>query len=201
MVTQNGALVDFHCPTCGADPAKQQVAVGEVTCSECLAQRPFVLSDLVNVTGCPGTGKSTVGRVLLSRLSPEFVVVDADLLNQPADNVDDVTWMTFIERLLRLAVCLAHGGHTIVLVGYSTPWQWDDQPLRHFLGKIHHLALVCSNDELDRRLRRRRWMDQSERESLLGLNRRFHEMSDVQHIDTTTMPPTEVADEITARII
>lgn len=126
-----------------------------------------------------------------------FVVVETDVLNQTADNVDEYTWMSFVERLLRLAVCLAHGGRTLVLVGYSTPWQWDDQPLRRFLGRVHHLALVCSDAELDRRLRGRRWMGPQERESLLGLNRRFKEMPDVHRIDTTTTAPAAVADEVT----
>lgn len=89
--------------------------------------------------------------------------METDLLNQPADNVDEHTWMSFIERLLRLAVCLAHGEHTLVLVGYSTQWQWDDQPLRRFLGKVQHPALVCTDEGLDRRLRRRESIDPTER--------------------------------------
>jgi adenylylsulfate kinase-like enzyme len=189
-------LVDFRCPTCGAEPNKQKVSAAGVTCGECPTRRPFTRGDIVNVTGCPGTGKSTVGRLLIRRLPSEFVLVETDLLNQPTDNVDEHTWMSFIERLLRLAVCLAHGGRTLVLVGYSTPWQWDDQPLRQFLGKVHHLALVCTDEELDRRLRRRESIDQAEREGLLGLNHRFREMHDVHRIDTTATNPNDVADRI-----
>ena len=119
-MSHHGALVDFYCPTCSAEPADQQVTATHVTCGQCTTTRPFVRGDVINVTGCPGTGKSTVGRVLVRRLQPEFVVVDTDMLNQATDNVDDHTWMTFIERLLQLGVCLAHSGHTLVLVGYST---------------------------------------------------------------------------------
>lgn len=154
--------------------------------------------DLINITGCPGTGKTTAGRLLPDRLGPEFVVIDTDLISQPTDTVDEKTWSSFIERLLRLAVGIAYGGHRPVLVGYSTPWQWDDQPLLHFLGRIHHIALVCSDAELDRRLRARDWLDASERPGLLDLNRRFREMPGVRRIDTTNVLPDRVADEIVA---
>jgi hypothetical protein len=192
--------VDFACPTCGAEPKTQIVSATRVFCPECSTGRPFVRTDLINITGCPGTGKTTAGRLLLHRLAPEFVVVDTDLVNQPADNADEHTWNSFIERLLRLAVCIAHGGHRPVLVGYSTPWQWDGQPLRPFLGRIQHIALVCSDGELDRRLRERRWLDPSEGPGLLDLNRRFRAMPDVQQIDTTIATPAHIAEEIMALI-
>jgi adenylylsulfate kinase-like enzyme len=149
---RDGTMIDFLCPACGADPSRQQVSAELVTCDACDNERPFVRGDVLNVTGCPGAGKSTVGRELMRRLDLPYVVVETDLLNQHSDNVDEHTWMEFIERLLGLAVCLAQTGHTLVLVGYSTPWQWDDQPLRRFIGTIHHVALVCDEDELQRRL-------------------------------------------------
>lgn len=123
------------------------------------------------------------------------------MVNQPTDNVDEQTWNFFIERLLRLAVCIAYGGHRPVLLGYSTPWQWNDQPLRHFIGRIHHVALVCSDEELDRRLRARHRLTASERPGLLALNRRFREMPDVQRIDTSIAGPERVADEIVALLL
>jgi DNA-directed RNA polymerase subunit RPC12/RpoP len=191
-------IVDFACPACGAGVKTQRVAATYVQCRECSTRRPFVRTDLINVTGCPGAGKTTAGRVLLRRLGPEFVVVDTDLVCQPTDNVDERTWNSFIECLLRLVVCIAHGGHRPVLVGYSTPWQWDDQPLRPFLGRIRHIALYCSDAELDRRLRQREWLDARERPGLLDLNRRFRTMPDVHRIDTTGASPDDVAAEIAA---
>jgi broad-specificity NMP kinase len=197
-MSQSRTIVDFRCPMCGAEPETQQVAATYAMCRECLTKRPFVRPDLINVTGCPGAGKTTAGRILLDRLGPEFVVVDTDLVTQPTDNVDEHTWNSFIERLLRVVVCIAHGGHRPVLVGYSTPWQWDDQPLRPFVGRIQHIALVCSDAELDRRLRAREWLEASERPGLLDLNRRFRDMPDVHRIDTTATSPDHIADKIMA---
>lgn len=198
VVSLSRTIVDFGCPACGAKPDVQQVGATYVDCRECSTRRSFVRTDLINLTGCPGTGKTTAGRLLLHRLGPEFVIVDTDLVTQPADNIDEHTWNSFIERLLRLAVGIAHGGQQPMLVGYSTPWQWDDQPLRPFLGRIQHIALVCSDTELDRRLRERRWLAASERPGLLDLNRRFRELPDVHRIDTTAASPDRIADEIVA---
>lgn len=194
-------LVDFACPSCGAMPELQQVSGARILCGACSFTRPFVRPELINVTGCPGTGKTTAGRLLPGRLGREFVIVDTDMVNQPTDNVDERTWNSFVERLLRLAVCIAYGGHQPVLIGYSTPWQWNDQPLRRFVGRIYHVALVCADEELDRRLRARKWLDATERPGLRDLNRQFRDMPDVQRIDTTMTSPERVADEIVALVL
>lgn len=92
---------------------------------------------------------------------------------------------------------MIQGGHLPVLVGYSTPEQWAYQELRRFLGPITFIALVCSDDELDRRLRDRTWMGSPrERESLADLNRMFRTRGDITVIDTDDQPPDALADRI-----
>ncbi|MFD2081793.1 Broad-specificity NMP kinase [Actinopolymorpha cephalotaxi] len=191
-------MVDFDCPTCDADAQVQAVAADHLTCRTCGASRPFRLGRLHLVTGSPGTGKSTVGRVLATRSPTDLVVLDTDLTVRPEHDSSEGAWLGFIDTWLRTAVGVAQGGHSLVLVGYSMPHQWEQQPLRHFLGPIDYVALVCSDRELDRRLRERSWMGSQpgERAGLIELNRTFRSRTDMTLIETDQRSPEAVADRI-----
>lgn len=189
-------MVDFDCPACGADAAMQLVAADHIACSACSAGRSFRQGRLYVITGSPGAGKSSVGRALAARLPLHLVVLDTDLTARPEHDSSVEAWLGFIDTWLRTAVGVAQGGHCPVLVGYSTPEQWEHQPLRHFLGPITHIALVCSSQELDRRLRHRAWIGSRERQSLVGLNRQFRARRDLTLIDTDDQPPDAIADRI-----
>ncbi|MET9021780.1 AAA family ATPase [Actinopolymorpha sp. NPDC004070] len=190
-------MVDFDCPECDADARVQVVAADRITCPECRASRPFRLGRLHVVTGSPATGKSSVGRVLAARSPLELVVLDGDLTARPEHDSTEEAWLGFIDTWLRTAVGVAQGGHSLVLVGYSMPHQWEQQALRHFLGPITYIALVCSDGELDRRLRDRSWMgSRRERASLIELNQTFRARADMTVIETDHRSPEAVAGRI-----
>lgn len=189
-------MVDFDCPACGAEASLQAAAADRITCGTCSTARPFRRGHLYVITGSPGTGKSSVGRALAARTPLELVVLDSDLTARPEHDSSEGTWLGFIDTWLRTAVGVAQGGHTLVLVGYSMPHQWEHQALRHFLGPITHVALVCSDDELERRLRRRTWIGSRERDSLVDLNRQFHARGDLTVIDTDNQRSDVIAEQI-----
>jgi gluconate kinase/DNA-directed RNA polymerase subunit RPC12/RpoP len=191
-------MVDFGCPACGAGVALQLVATDSITCADCSTRRSFRQGRLYVITGSPGTGKSTVGRALAARLPLHLVVLDTDLTARPEHGSSYEAWFGFIDTWLRTAVGVAQGGHTLILVGYSMPHQWEHrhQAFRHFLGPITFVALVCSDDELDRRLRQRTWIGSHERESLIELKRQFRARADMTLIETENQPPDDIADQV-----
>jgi broad-specificity NMP kinase len=191
-------MVDFDCPTCGADSPLQVVVDDHINCGACATTRPFRLGHLYVVTGSPGSGKSTVGRILAAQAPWELVVLDSDLTARPEHDTSEEAWLGFIDTWLRTAVGVAQGGRSLLLVGYSMPHQWEQQVLRHFLGTITYIALVCSDDELDRRLGERSWMGSpGERASLIELNRVFRTRGDMTVIDTDR----QSAEVVAARIL
>ncbi|GAA2759329.1 hypothetical protein [Actinopolymorpha rutila] len=124
-------------------------------------------------------------------------MLDTDLTARPEHDSSEEAWLGFIDTWLRTAVGVAQGGHSLVLVGYSMPHQWEQQALRHFLGHIIYIALVCSDDELDRRLRERSWMGSPcERAPLLELNRTFRARTDMTVVETDHQSPEAVAELI-----
>ncbi|MEQ4206279.1 AAA family ATPase [Actinopolymorpha sp. B9G3] len=190
-------MVDFDCPACGAGAPLQVVATDRITCGPCSTARSFRQGQLYVITGSPGTGKSSVGRELAARLPLELVVLDSDLTSRPEHDSSEGAWFGFIDTWLRTAVGVAQSGHSLILVGYSMPHQWEHQALRHFLGPITYVALVCSDAELERRLRQRTWMgSQRERDSLIDLNRQFRAHGDMTVIETDSQPPDAIADQI-----
>lgn len=189
-------MVDFDCPTCDADASQQFVAADHIVCGSCRTSRSFRCGGLCVISGSPGTGKSSVGRALAPKLPLDLVVLDSDLTARREHDSSLEAWLGFVDTLLRTAVGMAQGGHELVLVGYSTPEQWECQPLRHFLGPITSIALVCSDDELDRRLRERTWIATLERQSLVGLNREFRARTDMTVIETDNRAPDVIADHI-----
>jgi gluconate kinase len=189
-------MVDFDCPSCEASALAQVVATDHISCTNCSARRPFRRSAAYVITGSPGTGKSSVGRALAAHQRSQLVVLDTDLTARPDHDTSEQAWLDFIDTWLRTAVGIGQGGHRPVLVGYSTPEQWEQQPLRHFLGPITHIALVCSSQELAKRLSRRNWIASHERDSLIALNQKFRGRGDVTLIETDHQPPDAVADHI-----
>jgi broad-specificity NMP kinase len=126
-----------------------------LVCAVCGHREPYRRLPLFSVTGPSGTGKSTVGRVLVERLADSFVVVEQDLLWVGALRDSSGDSAAFRRTWLRLAASIQQSGRPVVLCGTVAPPQFEDWPERVLFDPIHYLALTCDNEVLRARLRAR----------------------------------------------
>jgi hypothetical protein len=114
-----------------------------------------------------------------------------DLLwrNEYADAAEAVT--AFRRTWLRVAMNIAQGGRSLVLLGTVLPEHYESQLERRFFSDTHYLALVCGEDQLQGRLRAPpawRGFDGQKVERMLAFNGWLRENA------RTTAPPMEVLD-------
>jgi broad-specificity NMP kinase/DNA-directed RNA polymerase subunit RPC12/RpoP len=162
----------YVCERCGAWSDRVVVLDDEHVCPECGHRRRFLRRPLFAVSGASGTGKTAVGNQLPAAL-PECVVLEHDLLwkNEYAESADALT--TFRRTWLRVAMNIAQGGRSLVLLGTVLPDHYESQPERRFFSHIHYLGLGCRREELERRLRGRpdwRGYDNEKIERMLEFN-------------------------------
>jgi predicted kinase len=146
------------------------------------------------LTGPSGTGKSTVGRMLVGELADRAVVVEQDVLwngglQDPADD-----YGAFRRTWLRMAGMIHQAGRPVVLCGTVVPVQFERRPERPLVGDIHYLALVCDSDALGERLRARpawREWDEPRIKEMLEFNEWIKDAA------ATTDPPMELLDTTT----
>jgi broad-specificity NMP kinase len=196
------------CAGCGRwtdEPRVETDGAGTVlVCVVCGHREPYRRLPLFAVTGPSGTGKSTVGRVLVDRLADSCVVVEQDLLWVGALRDPSGDSAAFRLTWLRLAASLQQSGRPVVLCGTVAPPQFENWPERALFSDIHYLALVCDPDVLRARLRARpawRGWDEARIDEMLDFAewvRTADTEPPMTRLDTTTAPVTETADVIEA---
>lgn len=143
------------CACCGTLVSLPPVPADPVVCGECGHRQDFARLPLYCLTGPSGTGKSTLARVLLPRLSDRFVVLEQDVLWLPelSDPADD--HRLFRSTWLRLAAMIGQSGRPVLLCGTVVPPELEPLPERALFSEVHYLALTCRDEVLAQRLRAR----------------------------------------------
>jgi broad-specificity NMP kinase len=191
------------CAGCGRwtdEPLVETDGAGTVlVCAVCGHREPYRRLPLFAVTGPSGTGKSTVGRVLVDRLSDSCVVVEQDLLWVGALRDPSGDSAAFRQTWLRLAASIQQSGRPVVLCGTVAPPQFEHRPERTLFDPIHYLALTCDDDVLRKRLRARpawRGWDEARIDEMLEFAewvRTARTDPPMTLLDTTDRPVTETA--------
>jgi hypothetical protein len=138
------------CGACGewqepeADPA-----ASTLRCPGCgyLERRWF--PPLFIVTGASGAGKSAVLPLLRRRLK-SWEVFDTDIMWDSAGD-----YQMARGNWLRIAYSIAEAGRSTLLCGVHLPESVDAHPERRLFGRIHYLALTCTREAREARLRAR----------------------------------------------
>jgi shikimate kinase len=125
-------------------------------CPECGYKHLFRQLPLLIVSGASGTGKSTVCRQLVSKVT-QAVLLDSDILWRAEFNTPDTNYRDFFETWLRVCKNISQSGRPVVLfgAGAGVPENIENCIERRYFLKVHYLALVCSDEMLTERLQRR----------------------------------------------
>jgi broad-specificity NMP kinase len=159
------------CPGCGeyTDAKEILLAPTRAVCPQCKYEHAFVSLPLFVITGASGSGKTTAG-LELTRTASDFVVLDQDILWNDCFNAPDDDYKLFRNTWLRMAKNIHQAGRSVVLFGSAIPQQYEACTERRYFSAIHYLALVCSSDELARRLKDRpQWRKSGTEENLQNM--------------------------------
>jgi len=116
------------------------------------------------ITGASGSGKSS-GCLALAAKTKDFVVIDSDILWRSEFDQPDTDYRNYRETWLRVCKNISQAGKPVVLCGASLPEQFEQCIERRYFSEIHYLALICSDEALESRLRSRpAWRNSSDEE-------------------------------------
>lgn len=199
------------CPACQTptEGAEVDPVARVLHCDLCGVVTPFeLLPPLLFLTGASGAGKTTLYRTLVGNVS-EALLIDGDLLWSLDRRHDDPAsgYRRFRGLVLHLAERLAANGWPVLIEGSCMPEQYETLGERWYFTKTAYLAVVCSDDELRRRLAARpTWRNSPSRvEAMLVWNRQLREGSApselaIDVIDTTGRTVAESAADVHAWI-
>jgi hypothetical protein len=167
-------------------------------CPECGFKHPFKQLPLFVVGGASSTGKTTVLKQLIGKMD-EFVLLETDVLWRDELKGNKALHREFFETWLRLSKDISQSGRPVMLFGggCSVPENLEACVERRYFARIHYMAFVVDDMEIERRLLRRpAWRNASTPEFIqaqIEFNRWFKQSKlkpelEIELLDTTTLP-------------
>jgi hypothetical protein len=165
------------CFQCGSYRADKQIDPQGpfAICPECGFRHPFLQLPLLVVSGASASGKTSVCRSLLGRLN-RAVLLDSDILWQPAFNTPENHYREFFEIWLRMCKNINQSGSPVVLFGAGMGVPDNIEPCieRRYFSSVEYLALVCDDEELGYRLLERPVWRGTHAPEFIAENQRFN---------------------------
>lgn len=166
---------------------------------------PTKKQPLFIITGASCVGKSTMSEVLFQS-ETHYIVMESDLLWNDSYNTPEDDYHAYRELWLRVCANISQIGKPVVLCGCATPKQFEECNERSFFTDIYYIAIVCDDEQLERRMRIGRGItDENWVKSSLEFNRWLKENANqttpnITLLDNSMLTPKETA-EITDRWI
>jgi 2-phosphoglycerate kinase len=142
------------CPQCQQRRTQYLFRGARHICANCSYSQPFTQLPLFVITGASGAGKSTIAMPLAHRLSA-FTVLEVDTFLQCAPLNSETDYQEFRDYCLRVACEVMQNGQPVVLIGSTTPGQYEQCSHAGFFSSIHYCALVADDQILAGRLKAR----------------------------------------------
>ena len=144
------------CPNCGELRADKIILTEGpyAVCPNCEYQHKFLRLPLFVITGASGVGKSTICLALAAK-TKDYVVMDSDILWRAEFDQRSTDYRNYRETWLRVCKNISQAGKPVILCGAGVPTQFEVCVERRYFSAIHYLALVCTDEALESRLRNR----------------------------------------------
>ncbi len=191
------------CPKCGNHEWNKQVSENKkfIECQQCNHKWKFKSMPLFILTGCSGVGKTTTGQELIKR-DNNFIVLDADFLYNIMPHETDEDYKNWVEQIMSLSKNIMQGGKPLLWTMAGALEYFETTYNRRFFTDVHFLALVCSTDALEKRMREGRHItDSNWINSSIDYNSWFKEQGIISNkkvdtYDITDKSVAEVADYV-----
>jgi len=112
------------------------------------------MQPLFLIGGASGTGKTTVCLSLISMLK-ECVILEMDILWGMVKTSPTEKYSSWNNVWLRIAKNIGQSGRLVVLCGTALHEQFEECPERRYFSTLYYFTLVCDDDLLVERLKRR----------------------------------------------
>ncbi len=190
------------CEKCGSYSADKLISEtgDQMTCKQCGFTQNITRLPLFIITGASGVGKSTVSRELFKRYK-KVITMESDILWHNAFNNPENDYREYRELWLRMCKNISQGGKPVVLCGCSTPDQFENCIERRYFSNIFYITIVCDDNVLTERLKKRSWVNDEYIKNSIQFNRWLKENADkttpkMTLIDNTNLTVNKVYEKV-----
>lgn len=189
------------CPGCQNHGWNKEVIGDKILCSECGMTWKFIKKPFFVLTGCSGVGKTSTG-MALQKLTDQFVILDADIFRNVMAFETEEDEYDLIEQIQNLSKEIAQGGRSVLWTMAGNIDKLTKTYSSRFFSEIKVLALVCSEEELRRRMVEGRGItDEGWLNGSISYNEYFRTHTTLEDIrfemcDITDITPEQAAENV-----